>query len=128
MVTKVLAVGVHPDNVELGCGATLLNKIGHKVHTLVLTRGEASGDHEVREIECKKSAEMPCEGKVHFGNIHDTKITDIVDTIMKTENMINHVKPDITFTQSSRDGHQDHSNAALASFSKMQSSHKNHES
>ena len=127
---KVLAVGAHPDDVELDCGATLalFNKMGHKVHLLVLTRGEASGDHEVREIECKKSAEVLCAGKVHFGNIQDTKITDGVDTIMKIENMINQVKPDIIFTHSSRDEHQDHRNAALASLSKVQSSHKNHES
>jgi len=38
---KVLAVGAHPDDVELDCGATLalFNKMGHEVHILFLTRG-----------------------------------------------------------------------------------------
>jgi LmbE family N-acetylglucosaminyl deacetylase len=116
---KILAVGAHPDDVELGCGATLAlyKKMGHEVHILVLTRGEASGDPEVREVECEKSAEVLCAARVHFGNMQDTKITDGVETIMKIENVIKKVKPDIVFAHSSKDGHQDHRNAGLASLS-----------
>ena len=116
---KVLAVGAHPDDVELGCGATLAlcKKMGHEVHILVLTRGEASGDPEVREVECKKSARMLGVGRVHFGNMQDTKITDGVETVMKIENLINTVKPDLVLAHSSKDGHQDHRNAGLASLS-----------
>lgn len=123
---KVLAIGAHPDDVELGCGATLAlcKKMEHEVHILVLTRGEASGNPEVREIECKKSAEILCADRVHFGNMQDTKITDGVETIMKIENMIKKVKPDIVFAHSSKDGHQDHRNAGLASLSAARDSKK----
>jgi len=121
-----LAVGAHPDDVELGCGATLAlyKKMKHEVHILVLTRGEASGDPEVREIECKKSAEILCADRVHFGNMQDTKISDGVETIMKIENVIKKVKPDIVFAHSSKDGHQDHRNAGLASLSAARDSKK----
>jgi LmbE family N-acetylglucosaminyl deacetylase len=123
---KVLAVGAHPDDVELGCGATLAlcKKKKHEVHILVLTRGEASGDPEVREVECKKSAEILCADRIYFGNMQDTKITDGVETIMKIENVIKKVKPDIVFAHSSKDGHQDHRNAGLASLSAARDSKK----
>ena len=65
--------------------------------------------------------------RVHFRNIQDTKITDGVDTTIKIENVINQVKPDIIFTHSGRDLLQDHRNAASASLSEVQSSHKNRE-
>jgi len=123
---KVLAIGAHPDDVELGCGATLAlcKKMGHEVHILVLTRGEASGDPEVRELECKKSARMLGVGRVHFGNMQDTKITDGVETIMKIENLINTVKPDLVLVHSSKDGHQDHRNAGMAALSAARNSKK----
>jgi len=123
---KVLAIGAHPDDVELGCGATLAlcKKKKHEVHILVLTRGEASGDPEVREMECKKSAEILCADRVHFGNMQDTKITDGVETIMKIENVIKKVKPDLVFAHSSKDGHQDHRNACFASLSAARDSKK----
>ena len=45
MVT-VLAVGAHPDDIEVGCAGSLaLHKSnGAKVYLLVLSKGEASGD------------------------------------------------------------------------------------
>jgi LmbE family N-acetylglucosaminyl deacetylase len=57
MVT-VLAVGAHPDDIELGCAGTLaLHKMnGDKVYLLVLTKGEASGIPDVRETECREAA------------------------------------------------------------------------
>jgi LmbE family N-acetylglucosaminyl deacetylase len=116
---KALAVGAHPDDVELGCGATLalLKKKGHKIYVLVLTRGEASGDPKIREKECRLSAKTIGVDKNFFGNLRDTKITDGVETIMEVENVIDLVKPDIVFAHSSNDGHQDHRNAGLASLS-----------
>lgn len=115
---KVLAVGAHPDDVELGCGATLalFKKMGHAVHILVLTRGEASGDPNVRAWECKHAART-LKAKLYFGNLVDTKITDGVETIMTIERVIDLVKPDVVFAHSDKDGHQDHRNAGLASLS-----------
>jgi LmbE family N-acetylglucosaminyl deacetylase len=116
---RVLAVGAHPDDVELGCGATLalFKRKGHEVYILVLTKGEASGDPKVRELECNQSAETICADKLLFANLQDTRITDSVETIMEVEKVINSVEPDTVFAHSSKDGHQDHRNAGLASIS-----------
>jgi len=116
---KILAVGAHPDDVELGCGATLalFRKKGHRVYILVLTRGEASGDPRARAWECKTAAQTLGAEKLYFGGLSDTKITDGIETIMSVEHVIDRVKPDIVFTHSDKDGHQDHRNAGLASLS-----------
>ena len=53
----ILAIGVHPDDVELGCGATLLKQIdlGYKVGILDLTQGELGtrGNAELRLQEAE---------------------------------------------------------------------------
>ncbi|MGB9135418.1 MAG: PIG-L family deacetylase [Candidatus Bathyarchaeia archaeon] len=122
----VLGIGAHPDDVELGCGATLAlyKRMGHHVSVLVLTRGEASGDPEIREKECRKSIETLRADKVFFGKLEDTKITDGIETVLEIENIIKEVRPDLVFAHSSKDGHQDHRNAGLASLSAARNSRK----
>jgi len=123
---RILAVGAHPDDVELGCGATLalFKKKGHETYILVLTRGEASGDPKNREKECRMSARALGVDKLFFGSLQDTKITDGVETIMEIDNFIDQVKPDIVFAHSSRDSHQDHRNAGLAAMSAARNTKK----
>jgi LmbE family N-acetylglucosaminyl deacetylase len=116
---RVLAIGAHPDDVELGCGGTLavFKKLGHQVSVLVLTRGEGSGDPAVRENECKLSAATIGADRLCFGNLIDTKINDGIDTIKVIENIVDSVAPDFIFTHSSKDSHQDHRNTHFASVS-----------
>ena len=58
----ILAIGVHPDDVELGCSGTLLKHLaqGKKVGILDLTEGElgSRGSAELRLQEAKKAAEI----------------------------------------------------------------------
>lgn len=123
---RILAVGAHPDDIELGCGATLalFKKKGHEVYLLILTKGEASGDPSLREKECEQSATTIGADKLFFGNLQDTKITDGVETIMEIERFINQINPDIIFAHSYKDGHQDHRNAGMASLSAARNSKK----
>jgi LmbE family N-acetylglucosaminyl deacetylase len=116
---KILAVGAHPDDIEVGCAATLalFKRKGYEVYFLVLTKGEASGDPEIRERECINAAGVIGVDNVYFGGLRDTKITDEVTTIIEVENVINEVKPDILFVHSPKDTHQDHRGTALAAMS-----------
>ena len=55
----VLALGAHPDDVELGCGGFLLKlkASGARVHALTLTRGEKGTERQgEREVEAQKAA------------------------------------------------------------------------
>jgi len=58
----ILAIGAHPDDVELGCSATLAKEIskGKKVGVLDLTRGELGtrGSAEIRDAEAAKAAKI----------------------------------------------------------------------
>jgi len=123
---KILAVGAHPDDIELGCGATLalFKKKGHEVYLLILTKGEASGDPAVREKECAQSARSIGADNLFFGSLHDTKITDGIETIKEIECYINQIQPDIIFAHSYRDSHQDHRNTSMAALSAARNSKK----
>lgn len=115
----VLAVGAHPDDLELGCSGTLaLHKMnGDQVYQLILTRGEASANPEDRVEESRRAAGILGVDGVFFGGLEDTKIHDGIETITIIEDVINDIKPDIVYTHTYRDNHQDHRNAAYATLS-----------
>jgi LmbE family N-acetylglucosaminyl deacetylase len=51
LVMNILAIGAHPDDIELGCGGLLLKasrQDRHNIFMYTLTRGGASGDPEQR--------------------------------------------------------------------------------
>ncbi|MEL6812596.1 MAG: bacillithiol biosynthesis deacetylase BshB1 [Bacteroidota bacterium] len=62
MKLDILAIGAHPDDVEMSCGATLAKEIanGKKVGILDLTRGELGtrGTAELRDAEAKAAARI----------------------------------------------------------------------
>lgn len=62
MKLDILAFGSHPDDVELGAGATIAKEVanGKKVGIVDLTRGELGtrGSAEIRDVEATKSAEI----------------------------------------------------------------------
>lgn len=62
MKVDILAIGVHPDDVELACSGTLLKHIeaGKTVGLLDLTRGELGtrGTAEIRDQEATASAQL----------------------------------------------------------------------
>ena len=59
MKLDLLAIGVHPDDVELGCSGVLINEIknGKKAGIIDLTQGELGtrGTSETRRAEAKKA-------------------------------------------------------------------------
>ena len=62
MKLDILAFGAHPDDVELGCGATIAKEVslGKEVGIVDLTRGELGtrGSAAIRDIEASKSASI----------------------------------------------------------------------
>lgn len=115
----VLAVGAHPDDVELGCAGTLARHKanGDKVYVLVLTKGEASGDCKIRERECRAAADLLCVDDLYFGGLQDTRIHDGKETVDIIEKFVDKVKPDMIYAPSYRDTHQDHRNTGHAALS-----------
>ncbi len=62
MKLDILAFGAHPDDVELGCGATIAKEIslGKKVGIVDLTRGELGtrGSADLRDEEAANAAKI----------------------------------------------------------------------
>ena len=107
---NVLAIGSHPDDIEFGCGGTLLkySENGHKVYMLVLSKGNKGGDPEVRQKEQENSARILKVEKLYFGDYVDTEIVQSHKLITEIEGFLKKVKPDFIFVQYFDDTHQDH--------------------
>ena len=73
-----LAIGAHPDDVELGCGGTLalLAAAGRRVGILHLTRGEAGtrGTPAEREVEARAAADALGAVAIDFLNCGDGRL------------------------------------------------------
>lgn len=113
---NILAIGAHPDDIELGCGGLLMKaaKQGHNVHMYSLTRGAASGDPANRVKELTRSAKFIGAKNLWIDNFEDTKLTVNAELINHIEHHIMKSDPDIIFTHSQGDVHHDHRAIALS--------------
>lgn len=118
---NVLAIGAHPDDLEICCGGALLKHraAGDHVLGLVLTGGGRGGEDltsDLAEIRCKEAEdaakimdiELVCWG------YQDTEIPDGFELIQKMEEVVNEFKPDRVYLPYGRDTHQDHRIASNA--------------
>ena len=108
---RILAIAAHPDDVEIGCYATLkqYKQKGYDLTYLVLTCGGDAGDVIVRKGEQLKAA-WELEAKVIFSDLQSAYLSNDSGraTIKAIENAIKEVNPDIIFSHSDHDTHQDH--------------------
>jgi LmbE family N-acetylglucosaminyl deacetylase len=113
---NILAIGAHPDDIELGCGGVMLKaaRNGHNVYMYTLTRGSASGNPEERTRELMRSAKFIGARDVFVDDFLDTKLTFTEELISHLESYIDKVNPDVIFTHSYGDVHHDHRAIASA--------------
>lgn len=105
----VLAIGAHPDDVEIGCGGVLLRHrdFGDTVAVLTLCGGEHGGLASRRVDEAHRAAEI-LGARLFLGTLRDGAISEGVETISLIEETIHTVRPSIIYTHTLKDGHQDH--------------------
>ncbi len=112
MKLDVLAIGAHPDDVELGCGGTLaaLAKAGRTVGILHLTRGEAGtrGTTDERRSEAEEAARALGAKELRFLDCGDGALRSgraeedaLIDLLRET-------RPDLVFGPTPYDRHPDH--------------------
>jgi LmbE family N-acetylglucosaminyl deacetylase len=113
---NILAIGAHPDDIELGCGGLLIkaSRAGHNVFMYTLTRGGASGEPRERTEEVKLSAKFIGAKDVQIDDFEDTKLTPGPELINHIESYIRVADPDIIITHSQKDIHHDHRAIATA--------------
>ncbi len=108
---NILAVGAHPDDIELGCGGLLIKaaRQGHSVYMYTLTRGGASGDPDQRSKELVQSAKFIGAKALWIDNFEDTKLDGNSNQLIShIEFFIGKSEPDIIITHSNGDVHHDH--------------------
>ncbi len=107
---EILAIGAHPDDIELGCGGLLIKAVknGHNVNMLSMTRGSAGGNSTKRVEELHASAKFIGTKNLWIDNFTDTKLHLDSDLINHIEHFIHRTSPDIIFTHSRGDVHHDH--------------------
>ena len=115
----ILAVGAHPDDIELGCGGTVrsASKLGRKVVAVFMSKGEQSGSPEVRPKESIEALSMLGVKEVYFGDFPDTEIPCSRQAIDFLESFFVENKPQTILTHTVNDLHQDHRQVGWISMS-----------
>ncbi|MBL7136596.1 MAG: PIG-L family deacetylase [Candidatus Marinimicrobia bacterium] len=111
---NILAIGAHPDDIEIGCGATLAKyaKNGHNIYLFIATDGSEGGNDKIRRSEQEESKRIIGAKEIFWGEYKDTEIKINKSAITKIEGIINKIKPDLIFINFYNDTHQDHRHIA----------------
>ena len=119
---SVLAIGAHPDDIELGCGATLLahTAAGDEVTMLVMTGGEngpgSGAGTGLRHTEQRRAA-ATLGAKLRWGGLRDCTMTADAATFGLVERVLRESEADIVYVHAPDDSHQDHRAVAAATLS-----------
>ncbi len=112
MILDILAFGAHPDDVELGCGATLAKEIslGKKAGIIDLTRGELGtrGSAEIRDEEARKAGEILGIAIRENLQFRDGFFVNDEDHQLEVIKMIRKYRPEIVLCNAIDDRHIDH--------------------
>ena len=112
----ILAIGAHPDDIELGCGGTLIKEIemGKKVGLIDLTQGELGtrGNKEIRKIEAELARDfMGAEFRDNLF-LDDCFFENSKENKIQLISKIRRYKPEIIICNAPDDRHIDHQKAA----------------
>lgn len=121
---RVLAMGAHPDDMELEAGGALAKfaKNGHEVYLLILTAGgytDAYGrdyTNDQLQSEAKKASEILGVKEVIFFDNHTTELPSSGEIIRRVDKIVDKLHPDIFISHHPFDSHQDHKAAAEIMF------------
>jgi LmbE family N-acetylglucosaminyl deacetylase len=126
----ILAIGAHPDDIEFGCGGTLIkySERGHRLFLYILTEGGLGAQTSTRiltegglgaqtstrvEEQMASKAILGAED-IFWGGYEDTHLVVDIELIGKMEKVIKKVKPDFIFCSYPEDTHQDHRHLSQA--------------
>jgi LmbE family N-acetylglucosaminyl deacetylase len=103
----VVAIGAHPDDIEIGCGGTILELAdrGADIHSLILT-----GTPERRTEAVSAASNFGVVHEPTFGGFDDTRLparwNEVKDTLHRFREAV--PSPDLVLLPRAEDAHQDH--------------------
>ena len=109
---RILFLGAHPDDIEIGCGAFLHN-IVHKTDVLCVTLSDNQKNPDLKHVKGEHLKSMKALGvpeeNILFGpfstRVFPDSRQDILEYFLKLRKDF---LPDLIFTHSKQDVHQDH--------------------
>lgn len=111
MALRILCVGAHPDDVEIGMGGTVASLVasGHRVNLLDLTNGEPT-PHGSPEIRARESAAAAAELGVERRTLGlpNRYLEDTVENRKLVAAAMREFRPDYVFAPYAEDAHPDH--------------------
>lgn len=137
MKVDILAIGVHPDDIELSCSGTIINeiKLGKKVAILDLTQGELGtrGTIETRYTEAAAAAMIMGVHVRENLKMRDGFLKNDEEHQLKLISAIRKYQPEIVLGNALDDRHPDHGRAGnlikescfLAGLSKIETTDEN---
>lgn len=116
MQVDILAIGVHPDDIELGCAGTLLahQALGYTIGLLDLTRGElgSRGSAEIRTQEAYAAAKVLGAKFRENVDMADGFFQHTEENLRKIIRVVRSAQPKIVLANALEDRHPDHGRAA----------------
>ncbi|HRP90936.1 MAG TPA: bacillithiol biosynthesis deacetylase BshB1 [Edaphocola sp.] len=111
----VMAIGAHPDDVELGCAGTLLNHINNnqKVAIVDLTQGELGSRGTIATRYAEAAAAQKIMG-VHYRynlKMEDGFFEHNRENVIKLAQLIRKHRPEVLIANAPEDRHPDHGRA-----------------
>jgi len=114
----ILAIGAHPDDVEVGSGGVLIRMVdmGYRVGIVYLTRGEmgTGGTARIRQKEAARAAEIMGADLLECFDVGDTKVFDtsanrsLVARVLRTYRPVVVLAPHWEGHTGKRQSHADH--------------------
>lgn len=113
---RVLAVGAHPVDIELGCGGALLahRDRGDEIHLLVMS-GDARPDGEATPRRAEQEIAADRLGAVlHWGGFDDGAVPAGRESVAAVESVLVAAACNVIYCPAANDTHQDHRATAEA--------------
>ena len=106
----VLAIGAHPDDIEIDCAGTISREIdrGNEVFFYIVTKGNLGGDPLLRKEEAIRSAELLGVKEIIFEDLEDCSLRYDRNSIGKIIRMIKEINPYRIYSHSEKDPSPDH--------------------
>jgi len=112
MKIDILAIGAHPDDIELGCGATIAKEIaaGKTVGFLDLTRGELGtrGSAAIRAEEAAAAAQILGVAFRKNIGLADGFFVNDKESQLKVIEILRNCRPEMVLCNAIEDRHIDH--------------------
>jgi len=115
---RVLAIGAHPDDIELGCSGALLvhRRAGHELAMLVMTGGERGPRGMTSRRTEQEEVARALGAELHWGGFTDGAVDGGHRGVTVVEAAIASARADVIYTHGLADTHQDHRATAEATF------------